>query len=49
MARPEDFDRYHALGIRLIACGSDGTLLNAGARRHVELLAAARTRCTVTP
>jgi len=48
MARPEDFDRYHALGFRLIACGSDGTLLNAGARRQMELLAAARTRCTVT-
>ena len=47
MARPEDFDRYHALGFRLIACGSDGTLLNAGARRQMELLAAARTRCTV--
>ena len=48
MARPEDFDRYHALGFRLIACGSDGTLLNAGARRQMELLAAARTRSTVT-
>jgi 4-hydroxy-2-oxoheptanedioate aldolase len=46
MARPEDFDRYHALGFRFIACGSDGTLLNAGARRTVELLAAARTRST---
>jgi 4-hydroxy-2-oxoheptanedioate aldolase len=46
MARPEDFDRYHALGFRLMACGSDGTLLNAGARRQMELLAAARTRCT---
>jgi 4-hydroxy-2-oxoheptanedioate aldolase len=44
--RPEDFDRYHALGFRFIACGSDGTLLNAAARRQVELLAAARTRCT---
>jgi len=44
MAYPEDFDRYHALGFRLIACGSDGTLLNAGARRQVELLAAARSR-----
>ena len=48
MARPEDFDRYHALGFRFIACGSDGTLLNAGARRQMELLAAARTRGTVT-
>jgi 4-hydroxy-2-oxoheptanedioate aldolase len=49
MTRPEDFDRYHALGFRFIACGSDGTLLNTGARRQVEQLAAARTRCTVTP
>jgi len=48
MARPEDFDRYHALGFRFIACGSDGTLLNAGARRQMELLAAARARCTAT-
>ena len=40
--RPEDFERYHALGFRFIACGSDGTLLNAAARRQVELLAAAR-------
>ncbi len=46
MARPEDFDRYHALGFRFVASGSDGTLLNAGARRQLELLAAARTRCT---
>jgi 4-hydroxy-2-oxoheptanedioate aldolase len=48
MARPEDFDRYHGLGFRLIGCGSDGMLLNAGARRHMELLAAARSRCTDT-
>ena len=48
MARPEDFDRYHALGFRLIACGSDGTLLNASARRQMELLDAARIRCSVT-
>ena len=47
MARPEEFDRYHSLGFRLIACGSDGTILNAGARRQMELLAAARARCTV--
>lgn len=44
-ARPEDFERYHALGFRFIACGSDGTLLNAAARRQVEVLAAARARC----
>jgi len=44
MARPEDFDRYHGLGFRFIACGSDGTLLNAGARRQVELLTTARAR-----
>ena len=44
--RPEDFDRYHALGFRFIASGSDGTLLNAAARRQVDLLAAARRRCT---
>lgn len=43
--KPDDFDRYHALGFRFIACGSDGTLLNAAARRQMELLSAARTRC----
>jgi len=48
MARPEDFDRYQALGFRLIACGSDGTLLNASARRQMERLAAARSRSTAT-
>jgi len=46
MARPEDFDRYHGLGFRFIACGSDGTLLNAGARRSMEQLVEARVRCT---
>ena len=46
MAQPEDFDRYHALGFRFIACGSDGTLLNTGARRQMELLDAARTKAS---
>jgi 4-hydroxy-2-oxoheptanedioate aldolase len=45
MGKPEEFERYHTLGFRLIACGSDGTLLNAAVRRQVELLAAARSRC----
>jgi 4-hydroxy-2-oxoheptanedioate aldolase len=43
--RPEDFDRYHALGFRFIACGSDGSLLATAARRQMELLAEARARC----
>jgi 4-hydroxy-2-oxoheptanedioate aldolase len=42
--RIEDVDRYQALGFRFIACGSDGTLLNAAARRQVERLGEARTR-----
>lgn len=45
MAKPDDFDRYHGLGFRFIACGSDGTLLNAAARHQMELLTAARARC----
>lgn len=44
--KPEDVERYHGLGFRFIASGSDGTLLNAAARRQVDLLAAARARCT---
>jgi 4-hydroxy-2-oxoheptanedioate aldolase len=46
MAQPDDFDRYHRLGFRLIACASDGTLLNAAARRQMELLAAVRAHRT---
>jgi 4-hydroxy-2-oxoheptanedioate aldolase len=45
MPKVEEFARYHALGFRLMACGSDGSLLNAAARRQVEMLAAARSRC----
>ena len=45
MGKPEDFGRYHGLGFRFIACGSDGTLLNTSARRLVELLSAARGSC----
>ena len=40
MARPEDFDRYHVLGFRFIACG-DGTLLTGAP--------AGRWSCSPTP
>jgi 4-hydroxy-2-oxoheptanedioate aldolase len=30
---PEEYPRYRALGYRFIACGSDASFLNAGARR----------------
>jgi 4-hydroxy-2-oxoheptanedioate aldolase len=49
MGRPEEFERYHALGFRLIACGSDGKLLDAAARRQIELLSAARARAGAKP
>jgi 2-keto-3-deoxy-L-rhamnonate aldolase RhmA len=48
MAKPEDFDRYQELASGSSPHGSDGTLLSAGARRQMELLAAARTRSRVT-
>ncbi len=43
MAKPEDFGRYRTLGFNLIACGSDGTLLNQAARNQMEALAAKRS------
>jgi len=45
MAKVEEFERYHSLGFRLIACGSDGSMLNTAARRQVEMLTTARGRC----
>jgi 2-keto-3-deoxy-L-rhamnonate aldolase RhmA len=44
MAQPDDFGRYRSLGFSLIACGSDGTLLNHAARRQVEALTTERDK-----
>ena len=38
LPKPEDFDRYHALGFRFIASGADGPLLNNAARSLVRTL-----------
>jgi 4-hydroxy-2-oxoheptanedioate aldolase len=35
---PEDYKRFHSLGIRLIACGADGTFVADGARNMVNKL-----------
>ncbi|GAB3251834.1 4-hydroxy-2-oxoheptanedioate aldolase [Larkinella harenae] len=39
---PEDYQRYHDLGIRMIACGSDGTFVADGARNMAKKLDAYR-------
>ncbi|RAJ91080.1 4-hydroxy-2-oxoheptanedioate aldolase [Larkinella arboricola] len=35
---PDDYQRYHDLGIRLIACGADGTFVADGARNMAKKL-----------
>lgn len=35
---PDDFNRYHELGIRVIACGADATFVAQGARTMVQKL-----------
>src|SRR5690606_326925 len=35
---PDDFNRYHDLGIRVIACGADATFVADGARTMVQRL-----------
>ncbi len=40
---PEDYNRYHELGIRLIACGADATFVADGARNLAKKLDAFRS------
>ena len=35
---PDDYQRYHDLGIRLIACGADATFVADGARNLAKKL-----------
>ena len=35
---PEDYDKYHKMGIRFIACGSDATFVAEGARNMAKKL-----------
>jgi 2-keto-3-deoxy-L-rhamnonate aldolase RhmA len=42
---PDDYQRYHDLGIRLIACGADATFVADGARNMASKLSAIRTTC----
>jgi len=39
---PGDFQLYHEMGIRMIACGADGTFVSHGARDMANKLSAAR-------
>ncbi|UCD53078.1 MAG: hypothetical protein JSW27_10635 [Phycisphaerales bacterium] len=40
LQRPDDFERYHDVGYRFIACGSDSGFVQTGARGVAERLAA---------
>ena len=42
MPKPDDFERYHALGFRFLACGSDGAMVNNAARALAQTLAEKR-------
>lgn len=44
MPKPEDFDRYHRLGFRFLACGSDGAMVNNAARALAQTLSEHRRR-----
>ncbi len=35
---PEEFNKYHGLGFRFIACGADATFVTSGARNMVDTL-----------
>lgn len=38
MPKPDDFTRYHGLGFRFLACGSDGAMVNNAARALAQNL-----------
>ena len=42
---PDDYPTYRAMGIRMLACGSDATFVAAGARSMVSKLGDHRTSC----
>jgi 4-hydroxy-2-oxoheptanedioate aldolase len=43
---PDDYARYHGLGMRMVACGSDGSFVAEGARRMAAGLQERRQRQT---
>jgi 4-hydroxy-2-oxoheptanedioate aldolase len=43
---PDDYQKYHDMGIRFIACGADATFVADGARAMAKKLAAARATYT---
>ena len=40
---PDDYARYHGQGMRMIACGADGTFVAQGAKGMAEKLHARRS------
>jgi 4-hydroxy-2-oxoheptanedioate aldolase len=38
MRSPEEFNKYHDLGFRFIACGADAAFVTSGARNMVDTL-----------
>lgn len=42
---PDDFNTYHDMGIRMIACGADATFVADGARNMASRLDTIRTAC----
>lgn len=43
---PDDYGRYHSMGIRMIACGADATFVAEGARNMVAKLTAGKAQFT---
>ncbi len=41
---PDDYGRYHSMGIRMIACGADATFVAEGARNMVAKLTAGKAQ-----
>jgi 4-hydroxy-2-oxoheptanedioate aldolase len=41
---PQEYTKYHQMGIRFIACGADATFVADGAKAMVEKLANIRTQ-----
>jgi 4-hydroxy-2-oxoheptanedioate aldolase len=40
LQNPDDYKKYHDIGIRLIACGADGTFVSEGAKNMANKLKA---------
>ena len=43
---PEEYSKYHQMGIRFIACGADATFVAEGAKNMVEKLAKLRSQAS---